>query len=256
MVADEKVLEFWNKRADLGKTAGTNDFVLTELEQRFIVDNVPANSRIIDIGCGNGDSLIRLVKEKGVHGVGIDFSEKMIETAQKAIDDHGLTDKIQLFQRVLPPVPNEWGQFDLAYSQRCLINLKTTEEQRIAAMSVQNLLKPGGIYIMMECNLDGGERTNEIRCSLDLEPIDPPWHNLFFREAEVASWSTDEFKLEAVYPISSTYHFLSRVVYARLAADKNEELKYDSDINLLALKLPPMIGNFGPVNAWIWRKKA
>lgn len=253
MPVDEKILDLWNTRAGLGGLAGTNDFVLTEIEQRFLVNFVPSGARVLDIGCGNGGSLLRLVKEKNVCGVGIDFSEKMIEVAGEALADH--RDRIQLFQRALPPVPNEWGAFDLAYSQRCLINLTDTEQQRQAAMSVQHVLKPGGIYVMLECNLDGGERTNDVRRSLGLDSIDPPWHNLFFRESEVASWSSPDFTLEQVLPISSTYNFLSRVVYARLAADSGEELEYDSAINLLSLKLPSMVGNFGPVNAWIWRKK-
>jgi len=69
----------------------------------------------------------------------------------------------------------------------------------------------------------------------------------------VPKWATDDFILEEVVPFSSTYHFLSRVVYASLARDKGEELKYDSDINILACKLP-IVGNFGPVRLWQWRR--
>jgi hypothetical protein len=47
---------------------------------------------------------------------------------------------------------------------------------------------------------------------------------------------------------------LSRVVYAKLAEKSGEELRYDSDINMLAAQLPQEIGEFGPVKACIWRK--
>jgi hypothetical protein len=71
---------------------------------------------------------------------------------------------------------------------------------------------------------------------------------------EVKSWSTPAFYLEKIIHVSSTYHFLSRVVNAKLASDSGETLNYDAAINLLAARLPQEIGEFGPVKACIWRK--
>jgi hypothetical protein len=42
-------------------------------------------------------------------------------------------------------------------------------------------------------------------------------------------------------------------VYAKLATDRGEQMRYDSDINMLSLKLPP-IGDFGPVRLWVWQR--
>jgi SAM-dependent methyltransferase len=250
----QSILAFWDERAGLGVRAGTNDFVLTGIEQRFLLDTVPRGSRVLDIGCGNGASLIRLAADNDCHGVGFDFSEKMIEAAVAAVDEAGLGHAIALHHRHVPPVPVEWGAFDLAYSQRCLINLETRAAQKAAALSVADTLRPGGRYLMIECFNDGGEETNLLRRRLGLEPIAAPWHNLFFDLAEVKSWSTPQFYVERVVHISSTYHFLSRVVYARLAQQSGEVLRYDSEINLLAAQLPQEIGEFGPVKACIWRK--
>ena len=171
------------------------------------------------------------------------------------VERAGLIDKLTIRQHRLPPVPAEFGKFNAVYSQRCLINLTSSDEQRDAVQSVAGILEPNGVYIMIECSIEGGERTNAIRSQLGLERIEPPWHNLFLHENEVASWGTDDLKLEKMIHISSTYHMLSRIVYAKLAADKGETLRYDSDINLLAAKLPRDIGEFGPVKAWIWRKR-
>ena len=78
---------------------------------------------------------------------------------------------------------------------------------------------------------------------------------MFIDETAVPKWANDQFSLEEVIPFSSTYHFLSRVVYAGLARDKGEKLRYDSDINMLACKLP-IVGNFGPARLWLWRRTA
>jgi SAM-dependent methyltransferase len=251
---DEKILGFWNERSTLGQLAGTNDFVLTEIEQRFLADSVPAHARVLDIGCGNGSSLIRMAKEKAITGIGFDFSEGMVKTARAAIAAENLGDRIAIHHRGVPPVASDWGTFPFVYSQRCLINLKTMEAQRDAVLSVAEVLEPGGTYIMMECFNEGAEETNLLRLRLGLEAMGAPWHNLFFNLHEVKGWSSPDFYVERVIHISSTYHFLSRVVYAALARDSGETLQYDSKINLLARELPQQIGEFGPVKACIWRK--
>src|SRR5712671_5658888 len=101
---DEKILGFWNERSTLGQLAGTNDFVLTEIEQRFLVDALPANSRVLDVGCGNGGSLIRMAKDKGATGVGFDFSEGMVKTARAAVETAGLSGALSIHHRGVPPV--------------------------------------------------------------------------------------------------------------------------------------------------------
>ncbi|GMQ82801.1 MAG: hypothetical protein BMS9Abin05_2263 [Rhodothermia bacterium] len=255
MTLENDILAFWDGRAQLGSIGGTNDFVLTMIEHDFLLATVPRGSRVLDIGCGNGASLVRLVKGNDCFGIGIDYSARMVEKADEALQEAGIEETAEVYQREIPPISSEWGTFDVAYSQRCLINLTSVEEQREAVLSVKDVLEPGGLYIMLECSLDGGERTNAVRRTLGLGTIDPPWHNIFLKEAEVASWSCEDFFIEDLLHISSTYHFLSRIVYAKLAADRGEELRYDSEINLLATKLPAMIGEFGPVKAWLWRRR-
>ncbi|SVD53920.1 uncharacterized protein METZ01_LOCUS406774, partial [marine metagenome] len=84
---DVEILNFWNERAGLGEIAGTNDFMLTRIEQDFLESIVPPKTRILDIGCGNSSTLIRLAKKSGCTGIGIDFSEKMIRTSKKSVKE-------------------------------------------------------------------------------------------------------------------------------------------------------------------------
>lgn len=251
---NDEILKFWDERAGLDNLAGTNDFVLTGIEQMYLFDNIQRGSRVLDIGCGNGSSLIKLISEKDCSGIGIDFSAEMVKLARQKALSESLSERVEWYQRGVPPVPNEWGPFDVAYSQRCLINLTDVEQQKEAVLSVKDTLKSGGMYIMMECFDEGAQETNLLRRRLGLQSMEAPWHNLFFQLHEVKSWSTEEFYVEKVVHVSSTYHFLSRVVNAKLAANSGEALKYDAAINLLAAQLPQDIGEFGPVKACIWRK--
>lgn len=49
-----------------------------KLEHEVILEWVHRGSSVLDLGCGNGDLLAALVKEKGVKGQGIEIDEKAI----------------------------------------------------------------------------------------------------------------------------------------------------------------------------------
>lgn len=254
-MVNKEVLSFWDERAQFGKTAGSDDFILSGIEQKFIRAEIPQGSRVFDIGCGNGATMVDLARGKGCTCVGIDFSSKMAEAALFTVVEAGLEEAIEIHNIGVLPIPNQFGAFDVVISKRCLINLANVEQQKQAVQGIADILNPGGKYLMVECSQQGSDYTNEVRQSIGLHPIEAPWHNLFFDEREVEQWQSDDFQIEDFRHISSTYNFLSRVVYAKLAEQSGEELKYDSDINVLSTALPAMIGDFGPVKAWIWRKK-
>ena len=249
----QRRLAFWDSRARLGQTAGTNDFLLTRIERQAILERVPPDARVLDVGCGNGETLISLARERGCTGVGVDYASEMIDLAKAGATATGCVDRVAYHVGMVPGLPRDLGTFEVALTQRCLINLDSQAEQHDAFVEIVSFVKPGGCYLMVESFIQGLDRTNKLREMLGLERIEVPWHNLFLDEAAVEAWATAGIRLEEAIPISSTYHFLSRVVYAKLAQDRGEELRYDSDINLLACKLP-IIGDFGPVRLYIWRR--
>ncbi len=252
-MTDEVKKQFWDGRAELGENAGTNDFLLKELEMAVLRERVAQGSRIIDVGCGNGKTLADLAVSNGCSGVGVDFSDKMVASARERAKAQGLAERLRFEVGQLEDLPEGLGQFDFAITERSLINLQSEEQQRAAFRSIVRLLRPGGVYLMIESCRQGLERINELRARLDLEVIAPPWHNTFLDENSVPSWCGPECVLEEVYALSSSYYFLSRVVYAGLARDRGEPLRYDSEINLLSMKLPP-VGDLGPTRLWQWRK--
>ena len=248
-------IEFWDSRAAIGEKSGTNDFLLKRLELEMLLERVPEESSVLDIGCGNGLTLLKLVQEKGCTGVGIDFSPEMIGLAQQTVREHGFEDKLSFCVGRVEALESELGQFDIVLTERCLQNLDDGIMQHEAFLGIMKHVRIGGRYFMIEGFIEGLESINELRCSLGLEKIDPPWHNVFLNEESVKNWATPEYVLEEIYPFSSTYYFLSRVVYAKIAYDKGQELRYDSDINLVSCKLPP-IGNFGPTRLYQWLKRS
>lgn len=251
----DKILDFWDGRSTLGNRSGTEDFMLTKLEQTFIKSMVPKNSRVMDIGCGTSQTLIELAKNKNCSGVGIDFSSGMVNESIKNIESNGLSSKIKISQSSVPPIPEDFGLFDVVLTNRSLINLNNIKLQEEAVKGIKKIVKPGGMYLMIECSINGLEFTNSLRKILGIEPLTVPWHNVFFLEEDVKSWQTKDFRIKDFMHITSTYYFLSRVINAKLSKILSRQPNYDDTLNKISLLLPQQIGAFGSVKAWVWEKK-
>jgi ubiquinone/menaquinone biosynthesis C-methylase UbiE len=247
---NEKKLEFWSDRAlNNPDNAGTDDFMLKKIENDVILDNVESNSRILDLGCGNGETLFLLAKYKNCRCVGIDFSEEMLDVAKKRC--HNL--KVDFYRGSILDIPSDIGLFDVIVTQRSLINLDSIEQQKKVFNSIFELLEPKGLYLMVETFNDGLKKINELREMLGLYLMEKPWHNLFLNEADINSWQSDAFFIEEFSRFASTYYLFSRVLYAKLAEINDESLRYDSDINKISCMLPP-VGDIGYVQMVKWKK--
>ncbi|MFZ4621799.1 MAG: methionine biosynthesis protein MetW [Bacteroidota bacterium] len=73
-------------------------------EYSIIVDYIQPNSRVLDLGCGNGMLLARLQKEKQVQGVGLEISESGVEICRK----RGLNVQYGRIDETLPFKDNEF----------------------------------------------------------------------------------------------------------------------------------------------------
>lgn len=61
--------------------------------------DAPPGSTILEVGCGTARNLIRSARRwPGTRLYGVDISGAMLETAQRSIDRHGLSDRIHLMQ--------------------------------------------------------------------------------------------------------------------------------------------------------------
>src|SRR5712691_9221089 len=55
----------------------------TKLERLYDLLELRPNARVIDIGCGKGEMLIRLAEKYDIKGLGVDMSPYCIREAQK-----------------------------------------------------------------------------------------------------------------------------------------------------------------------------
>lgn len=137
-------------------------------------------------------------------------------------------------------------------TSRCLINLKSVEEQIIAVKNIWSILKDNGIYLMMENFIEPLNNLNKERNKFNLPSINVRWHNLYLNEDFFVNDISDIFKVEKIDNFASTYYLISRTLNAILNVD-NSEPNYNSPLNKLASKLMPL-GDFSPEKLIMLRK--
>ncbi len=254
----EQIKSHWDSRSGLGATAGTQDLILKQLEQRAIESEVQTIlrfglTRILEVGCGTGDFSKCVASWRGVEEIyAIDTSAEMVAESLKTLPI-GLPWSIS--QIDVRDIPRQWGTLGIVYSERCLINLPTWAEQKNAIDKIASMLSQGGRFIMCEHSQDGLDAINTERAKLNLSVIERPWHNKYFLDSELATITS--LKLLECIPFSATYYFLSRVINAKLAAEEGREPEYDAPINRLALTLPADMVNpaLAQGRLWIWAKE-
>ena len=215
-------------------------------------------ARILDVGCGDGQSTLRLAEAfDQLRVMGVDFSATMIENARERqaarrtsanAVDFRIASVTELDQAGLP------GPFDIVLTGRCLINLPDVSAQRAAIGQIATQLGPSGHYIAIENFHEGHDEMNRARQAVGLNPIPIRWHNVYFRETEFCDMTAPHFEEPAFREFSSAYYFATRVIYSKMCQLRGEEPDYDHDIHRLAVDLPE-IGRFSPIRMAILRRR-
>src|SRR6266581_8041988 len=135
------VKRFWNEQAQRFKDspeAGAPDVHYREVEVRAVLSVLSNPRRLLDVGCGNG-YVARKINEAHPHCeiLGIDSSPDMISEAKQ----HE-TERVRFCTGDVIDLSAAVGKrrFDHVLSCRCLINLRSWEEQRQAILQMENVL--------------------------------------------------------------------------------------------------------------------
>jgi ubiquinone/menaquinone biosynthesis C-methylase UbiE len=244
------VRRVYDARDGLQIYSTSRDFNLRELEISFIAKHL-VTGRVLDIGCGNGYTLLCLARKYKADFLGLDFSPNMVESARK------LTEKFAAELRSIPEfrvcdirsLPFGDDSFDSIISERCLLNLPSREDQYRTIREVHRVLRHGGVYLMVEGTEDGLSRLNQVRERLGLNAIPSAAQDnassLKFHENEIERYLEQMFEIQ-VTQFFGTYYLISRVVHPLLVYP--ETPRFDAQINVIARKVAeviPDVGNLG-----------
>jgi SAM-dependent methyltransferase len=116
--------------------------------ESVLFEHVPKDARrVLDIGTGDGRLLALLGSSRPeIAGVGIDFSEVMLDAARKRFADD---DRFELVQHnLIEPLP-VLGRFDAVISSFAIHHLEH-ERKRALYGEIFGLLEPGGVFANFE----------------------------------------------------------------------------------------------------------
>lgn len=255
MEKKEQILEYWNGQAvkyNDSPLATTPDIITFDMEINEILKELKDGQTILNIGCGNGVKDIEYCQKKHIHLKGIDFSQQMIDVAKTQLNKIANLQGSLEFEYGDVLNLNESKKYDVVITNRCLINLESDEQQIQAIDSIYEVLNDDGIFLMMECTMQGLNNINDIRKKFGLEEIKERWHNKYLNEEKILDYISKKFKDVEINNFNSTYFLLSRTLNA-LMTKNTDEINYTSEINQYAAQLPAL-GAYAPLKLFIIRK--
>lgn len=255
MSNENEILDYWNQQAVKYKQSylATNpDLISNQLEINEMLKYLNDNQDVLNIGCGNGHKDFKYCKYKKINLKSIDFSDEMVKVANETNENiKDLCGNVS-FECGDVLNLNKEKKYDVVMTNRCLINLQNDNQHKKAIDNIYDVLKPGGIFLMMECTKQGLKKISEVRESFNLEPITERWHNYYINEDEIIPYIKSKFSDIKVNNFNSTYFLISRTINALVTSEDNK-IDYLSDINKISAKLPPL-GDYAPLKLFIIRK--
>jgi ubiquinone/menaquinone biosynthesis C-methylase UbiE len=256
---DENIA-YWDSRASVHRDMSTATFPDTYLREReinyicgYIGRFTPAS--VLDIGCGNGYGTFRYaVRFPNVTFRGEDLSTGMIGFALESLGRlNDPPDNVSFGVGDVTNLSNADSSYDLICTSRVLINLGAAERQIVALREIQRVLKPGGVYVMLESFSQSYAKLNALRMEFGLAPLVPHEMNLYMDEDQVQEWCSDSFTIEEVNPFSSTYYIGSRIAYPLILGPEGKP-DHEHPVNRLFAQLDS-IGDCGRERILLLRKK-
>jgi ubiquinone/menaquinone biosynthesis C-methylase UbiE len=102
--------------------------------------------RIIDMGCGKGQTSLFLAKESGAHVVAVDNHQPFLDWLEKAAKEQGLGDRVNAQCADMNELPYKDQSFDLLWSEGSAYIMGFTN----ALTTWRRLLTPGGCLVLSE----------------------------------------------------------------------------------------------------------
>jgi SAM-dependent methyltransferase len=135
--------------ADLSVIAHAGLPLIDPLDSDVVDDVVsrlalPPGARIVDIGCGKGELLIRIAERHAVEGLGVDLAAEYVEDARREAARRG----VALEFRVADATQEDWGAaaFDLVCCVGASHALATGDDDAFGALAA--VARPGGEVLL------------------------------------------------------------------------------------------------------------
>jgi SAM-dependent methyltransferase len=118
-------------------------------EVTALVASLPSSASVLDVGCGNGLPLTRVLIDHGCRVLGVDSSPKMLERFAKNFPD------VPAICASIQDCDFAGRTFDAAFAWGVMFHLPKSEQVKAIA-KVASVLKPGGLFLFTSGDEQGG----------------------------------------------------------------------------------------------------
>jgi hypothetical protein len=138
-------------------------------------------------------------------------------------------------------------------------NILSTKLQLKIIDNVGFFLKKNGKMILVESSSNAQNNINKFRKKFHLSKITPPFHNLFLNDNKIRTYKFKYVKLVKIDNFSSSFYFVSRIVYALYAKIfLKKKPFYNHPLNMIASMLDGKLikEDFSQIKTYIFKKNA
>ncbi len=113
------------------------------------LDLQPAQ-RVLEIGCGTGQTLVRVARMQTLFVDGVDILPQMLRVARRRVSAARLQKTVRLFQLRQPTaLPFAWGAYDRVYCES-VMGIQGAERARALLGEIWRVLRRGGLFAALE----------------------------------------------------------------------------------------------------------
>lgn len=257
----EQIEAYWTDQARThGEDAAASwqDVYPMDLEVDALTARLEDGDRVLDLGCANGYSTVRLAARKRLEIRGVDYVPEMIEAARARTVEiaDSLVGSVEFAVGDALALEEPAGHYDAVLTIRVLINLRTWKNQSAALENCLRALRPNGRLLFSEPTNQGLARLNALRSEFQLDPIPVPSFNEYLDESRVLEFLEPRAELVEIVDFASSYYLGTRVlkpVLVRAGLADMDVADPLSEWNRLCAKLPA-VGDYGTQKLFVFRK--
>jgi len=259
-VTPDEIRAYWEAQAALHADrpdASWSDVRVLELEVAAIAQRLADGARVLDVGCANGWSTLRLAAQRDVSIRGLDYVPAMVEAARASHERSQPERPVEFDIGNMLALDEADESYDAVVSIRVVINLGSWEHQLRGLSECVRVLRPGGVFLLSEATLQGWERLNRLRREWGLDDIPMPGFNTYLDVNQVIDALADRCDLEELVDFASTYYVGTRVLKPLLARATGAPVDVAdplSEWNRWFASLPPA-GDYGTQKLFVFRKR-
>ncbi|MFA5105311.1 MAG: methyltransferase domain-containing protein [Candidatus Margulisiibacteriota bacterium] len=161
----------WSNEYD--RTLGSISFHRELLDLVVKNTRVKSGDKILDLGCGTGLLSLRYLQKSCCSITGVDYSREMIDILKDKVKKLKLKDRISICLLDAASLKFKDNTFDRVVSS---VALHHVEDKLPVLKKVFRVLKPGGIFIIGEVDMDTtGKHTDAKRLKRILRVLEQEW---------------------------------------------------------------------------------